>query len=326
MRTNGWLKRSSCLAAAALAAAVTAGCASPQGAAGGPATDPELARLASTARKSFDKGSAEQAARLYLRALEMARAADDSIEIGNNAYNLAACLVAMDKHEDALTFLREASREFERMGRDLADILLLEAKAARLAGQADEALALANQVLPSLKKGSTEAYRLQVGILKANIVCDRGDAAGAMAELDKVKQEAAATSDPLLRAEIAGVRARIALIQSQPGAAAQEYDRQVEFYRKAGKHRDMAQALGLAAQAYFDAGILIPAGDRFYRAARSLAAQGDDLAALKMIEPALSVAERSSSKEDLLRIKALFDEISRRVEHTPAGQPEAPKP
>lgn len=294
-----------------LGALMFSGCSTP------PAPDPEkveLSRVTTTARTAFEQGSASQAARLYVRALKMARVQDDPVEIGNNAYNLAACLIAIEKCDDARSLLREAKREFERAKRPVTLILLLDAKAARLQGNTDEALALAEQVLASLKEGDCGTYPLQVALLRTQIACDRGDGAMSKAEFAKAQKELQGTGDLILKADASGIAGRIALLENDPARAAQEYDRQADDYRRAGKYRDMALALGSAGQAYLDASALQPSVDRFYRSARSLHAQGDELAALKMVEAAIASGEKAGDQDSLLRTKALFDEIKKQVE------------
>ncbi len=293
---------------------LAAGCASPTPQES--ATDPELARVATTARLAFDGGSAEQAARLYARSLAMARAVDDSLEIGNNAYNLAACLIAIDRYGDAREYLSEARREFERAHRDPAPVILLDAKAARLQGKADEALALADQVLATTKGETSDSYKVQVALLKAEVACDRSDAAAAKTAMAVADKTMASVSDPALSAVAANVAARINLVENDPGKAAMQYDRETEFYRQARKYHDMALAMGRAGRAYLDAGILTPAEDRLYRAARTLFGQGDELGALKLIEPALNAADKAGDKDAALRATALFKEIKESVEST----------
>jgi tetratricopeptide (TPR) repeat protein len=206
-------------------------------------------------------------------------------------------------------------------------ILLLDAKAARLQGHADEALALADKVLASLKEGEGGTYPLQVSLLRTQIACDRGDVAMSKAEFAKAQKELQGTDDPILKADASGVAGRIALLENDPARAAQEYDRQADAYKRAGKYRDMALSLGAAGQAYLDANILLPSADRFYRSARSLFAQGDELAALKMVEAALGAGEKSGDQDSLMRTKALFDEIKKKVDDSqPKPPPEAAKP
>ncbi|MFH0952712.1 MAG: hypothetical protein V1873_00100 [Verrucomicrobiota bacterium] len=289
-------------------------------------TDPELARLANTARTAFDRGSVEQATRLYGRALDMARAQDDAIEAGNNAYNLAACMISLGKNDDARALLEEARKEFERAGRVPANILLLEAKVARSMGRLDDASALVDQVLPSFGKSApSDAHRVQVALLKAHIACDRKDVAAARAALDEARATLRRASDNFLEAEASGASARISLVANDPAKAGAAYDAQAEWYRKAQKYRDMALATGRAGRAYEDAAVLIVAGDRYYRSARSLFAQGDDVAALKTVERALGIAERTSDKDLLARTTSLFNEIRQRAKgKSPAPEPAKP--
>ena len=286
----------------------------------------ELSRVTTTAHKAYEQGSASQAARLYIRALKMARVQDDVVEIGNNAYNLAACLIALEKYDDARNLLREAKCEFERAKRPIPAIVLLDAKAARLQGKADEALALADQVLVFLKERDGGAYPLQVFLFKAQVACDRGDVAAAKLELAKAQKELKTHDDPILKADAAGVDGRIALLEGNPSRAAQEYDRQAEYFQCAKKYREMALSLGLAGQAYREASMYLPAVDRFYRSARSLYAQGDELAALKRVEAALASGEKTGDQDSLRRTKALFDEIKKQVENSKPKASEAAKP
>jgi tetratricopeptide (TPR) repeat protein len=302
---------------------LVAGCSTP------PPPSPEkteLSRVTTTARMAYEQGSASQAARLYVRALKMARVQDDPVEIGNNAYNLAACLIALEKYDDARNLLREAKREFERAKRPISAIVLLDAKAARLQGRADEALALADQVLVFLKEGDGGAYPLQVSLFKTQVACDRGNVAVAKLELAKAQKELKTHDDPILKADAAGAAGRIALLEGNPSRAAQEYDRQAEYFKRAKKYREMALSLGLAGQTYQDASIILSAVDRFYRSARSLYAQGDELAALKMVEAALASGEKTGDQDSLARTKAFFDEIKKQVEDSKPKSSEAAKP
>lgn len=285
--------------------------------------DPEMVRVTSAASQAFARGSLEQAARLYARALRRARAMDDAVEIGNNAYNLAACMVRLESCDEARVLLVEAKREFERAGRETSPVVLLEAKAARLMGQLDDAVALADRLLQS-PKAAGAAYRLQAELLKVEVACDRADPLAARLALSKAAKTAEDANDAVLGADLAGVEARVFLLENAAAKAAAAFDRQAEANRKTGRYREMALALGNAGRAYLDAGILIPAGERFYRAARSLYAQGDDLAALKMIEQGLTAAEQSGDQDVLLRTTQLFDEISKQAEApAPPAEPAA---
>jgi len=276
--------------------------------------DSDMSRLTKSAAQLFERGQVESAARQYSRALGLARAEDNSLEIAISAYDLGACLIALERYETAQVFLGEARGEFERAGKPVADVMILQAKAARLLGQTDAAASIAAEILPSLKSGANDSYRMQVLLLEAHIACDRKDTIAAKASLTNLQQLEKKISDPVVKADVAGVMARIQQLDNDPAKAAEESDKQAELYKQAKKYRDMAFSLGRAGQFYLDAGILLPAGDRFYRSARSLYAQGDDVAALKMLEQSLNAAQKAQDQDAYLRDTRLFEEIKRAVQ------------
>lgn len=291
-----------------------AGCASPP-----PSRprDPDLDRFAGAARVSFDHGAFEQAVNLYRRALERARAADDPLEIGNNAFNLAVGLIASGRAEEARPLLREARVELERAGQDVSEALLVEAAAARDAGQAEEAAALLEEVQARLKKSGDRSLSVQTALLRAQLACDRGKPAEAGAILKAVTADLRRERDPVLKARFAGVQARVARMVGQPLAAARLLDEEADGYKRAGgRIRELAEALKRAGQAWLEAGHPREASDRFYRAARSLFAQGQIVEALKLIDPALAAAEKALAKDLFQRTMALLDEIQKKT-----GQP-----
>lgn len=281
----------------------------------------ELSQITTTARRAYEQGSPAQAVRLYGSALKRVRVQDDPVEIGNNAYNLAACLLSIERYGEARSLLLEAKREFARAGCPVTLVLLLEAKAARLQGRAEEALTLADQVLATLKQDDTGTYPLQVALLKTQVACDRGDAAMAKEDYARAIQALQGVDDWILKADAAGAAGRIAQLENDGARAAQEYDRQAEYCKRAKKFREMALSLGSAGQAYLTVNLYSPAVDRFYRSARSLFAQGDSLAALKRVQAALAAGEKAGDPDSLMQTRALFDEIKKQVEgETSAGQ------
>jgi tetratricopeptide (TPR) repeat protein len=288
-----------------------AGCASPK-----PArqTDPDLERYAGAAQVSFRHGAFQQAETLYRRALGCARAADDPLEIGNNAFNLAACLVALGRDEESRPLLREARAELERAGEDAAEAILLEATAARKTGQAEEAASLVAEARARLKPGKERSLWIQAALLDAQLACDRGDPAQAGRLLDAVARDVKREDDPLLHGRLAGLRARIAGLEVQAAVAAARLDEEADWYRRAGgRQREIADVLRRAGRAWLEAGQPGQAADRFYRAARSLYAQGEALEALKCIEPALSAAQQAQVPDQFRQITVLFEEIGRKV-------------
>ncbi|MBU1694504.1 MAG: tetratricopeptide repeat protein [Verrucomicrobia bacterium] len=299
------------LAAAGL---LGAGCSSPR-----PArpSDPDLERYAGSAQVSFRHGEYRQAEQLYRRALDRARAADNALEIGNNAFNLAVCLVTMDRDEEARPFLREARAELERAGENTTETILLEATAARKSGRAEESAALVAEARARLKSGRDRSLLVQATLIEAQLACDRGDSPQAALVLESVARDLKRVDDPLIRGRFAGLQARVAWMTAQPGACAAWLDEEAAWYRKAGgRPQELAAVLRRAGEAWAQAGGYREAADRYYRAARSMYAQGDTVAALKCIEPALSAAQQAEAPELFRQITVLFEEIGRKVGET----------
>ena len=97
-------------------------------------SDRAFAETTVAARTAIQQDRIDEAATLYTLALKRARALDQPPAIGDTAYNLAACLLRRHEYERACTLLAEASHELARGDAPLADVLLLQARTAHLAG------------------------------------------------------------------------------------------------------------------------------------------------------------------------------------------------
>ncbi len=288
--------------------------------------DPELSRTASAGRSAFEHGSTEVAARLFIRALARARIMDNSREIANNAYNLAVCEVTLGQYDEARTYLQEAETELTRRGRSLTDVLLMQARVALYQHKGEEARTLTDQVLAQPGVEKNEDYRVQVQLIRARVACDSGDEARANTDLASAVTLLKKVSDPMPHAEASELTARIHLMANEPAKAAPFFDQQAEFLRKGGRYREMALALSRAGDSYYKSGNVKLAADRFYRAARSLFAQGDDLGALQQVKLAVKSAEQTGEKHDVEPIAALFEQIRKHVEEQapPPAEPKKP--
>ena len=273
--------------------------------------DPDIGVMASAAMKAFARGQVEQAARQYVRALERARAADSPADICDQAYNLAACLLILGQPNDAQPLLREARAAAGQMGRKDTDIRLLEAKAARMSGHGAEAAQLAESLLAS-GIALAPAEHLQALLIKAEIQCDAGHQPAA-AEQDEIRRQALDSDDPAIHAEMAQLEGQCQLLDKEYTHAGAAFDSAAANLQKGGRFREMAQALARAGAAYMCSSQMPEAADRYYRAARSLMAQGDALGALRQIEPALDAAKAAKQDELLARIIALFENIKKAV-------------
>lgn len=117
--------------------------------------DPTIAREAKSAEAAYAEGSDREAIAHYTLALQRSWAIDDPLEIGHNAYNLAACLAAVGFDNEARDCLREARAELRRAGQSESAAWLLEAKIARSQGlPADAVMAvqMAEQTLPCFEQ------------------------------------------------------------------------------------------------------------------------------------------------------------------------------
>ena len=314
------LRRMSALLVLAAAAFVFGGCASPT-----PARKPlhpDQASLSRTAHATFARGDAANAIRLYRRALTLARAADDTPGIAACAFNLGACLLVAGEFDAAWIALEEARAAFVRAEWNLADLLLLQAKAARARKRLTEATDLAGQVLAAAQ--STPAQQLAARVLQAHLLLDAGQPAEeALATVQTLAQSVA---DPLARAEVDDLEGRATLLQNDATGAAVCFDRAAGRLQEGGRFREMAMALRQAAEAWLRADRPEEAGERGYRAARALLAQGDYLGAEQGLAVADEAADRYVDAGLRLRISALSVEILAAQKASQPASDDAPTP
>lgn len=272
-------------------------------------TDPEIERNVAVARGAYAAGSAEKAAIYYQKALQRSRVMDSSSEIARNAYNLAACLAAINSYDAARACLDEARMEFERASIPCRELSLLQAKIAQAQGHSQEAVNLARAELKK-PKDLNDATRIQWYIMLAKLACDQKQATEAETELAAIvpKQLKACGDDT--QAEAALTRARIQMLKQNPQAAALQYDIAARHWQEAGRYGDMAVALDQAGRAYENAGNRPTAVDRYYRAARSLFESGQLPRAQKLADRALPLAvasHQSDLQKQVERLKAEID-------------------
>jgi len=275
-------------------------------------TDPVITQLSTTARKQFDAGSVASAVSLYRRALERARAIDNSGEITGIAYNLAACLMQLGDVDGAATLLVEAEREARRSRGDAAPIILMSAQVARAQGNASAAQAALDRLeqMDIAKEMRGHAY-----VIRAHLACDQNNAPAAEAFMNRARGYAGKSSEPGLAGAIANANGRIAGLNKSWLEAAEAFDREADMMQRAGRPADLAVALEKAGVNYLAAERAGLAADRFYRSARSSMAQGNYLDALRVIEQAAQLKPEAAESAEIMNvIAALFEEIRQSVE------------
>jgi len=274
-----------------------------------PRVDPEIERAARVARAAFQMGSTKKAALMYRRALKRAKALDDSTQIANNAYNLAACLVAEAQYEEARLLLKEAAIELSRAGLQGGNVFFLQAKVARLTGEDQQAEVLAEAALAAPERAKDPNFRVQVHLLKAHVACDRDYVAGAETELLQAEELLKKVSDLNVLAQFSGVSGRVAVLKNDYAQAAVKFDEMAEALRRAGNHREMTAAVKAAAQAYAKMADYPAAADRYFRAARSQLANDRAEDARQTMNTVRPILERIEDLDLREQIGALSDEI-----------------
>lgn len=275
-------------------------------------TDPMIVQLSDTARKAFESGETATAVAMYQRALDRARAMDNSREIGRNAYNLASCLIQLEDWDDAFKLLAEAERETLRAGDDAGPVLLLGAETARRRGDVKQAEALLNRLE---SRAVTDLVAGQSYVMRAHLACDRGDASRAEGHLNRARGYLRKAEDAGLAGSIAEVSGRIAVMNEKWADAAAAFDREAAWMQRSERLPEMADALERAGQNYQKAGKIDAAADRFFRSSRSWMAQGNYLDALRVIEQAVAMTpEDGGDAETMAVIAELFEDIRKSVE------------
>ncbi len=267
--------------------------------------DPKLNSLSGAGRRAYQGGEFEAGAQFYRRALERAREMDDPDRIGTSAYNLALCRYLMGEFDSILPLLKEARFAYRREGEIPADLILLEARTAFRMGEIDRARELAGEGL----RREDEADRADFLILLGTISLAGGEPDAAREYLEEARDVLDDPVPPLQEADISGLEGAIREAEGKFAAAGLAFDRRAEAFREAGRYRQMAAALGSAGNAYRHVPDPQKAGDRYFRAARSLFARGDAAAALKMLKPALDEAGASGDEYLRKRTVELFNEI-----------------
>jgi tetratricopeptide (TPR) repeat protein len=290
-------------------ATLLAGCAADSKPPVGPPADVEYVNEVAAAESSYSRGLTAEAGTFYRRALVRARAMDNPSLIGEAAYDLAACELELRHYIPASQLLDEARDEMIRSGQNIADVLLVQAKVARLDDHPEQALKLCDQVLTGPGSSPTDNHRSQVHLLRGQIACSAGNVPTARAELAEARKLAGAAPAPARAAGLANLAAMIDERAGNPASAAAEYDREASLSRDAGLYPAMVRALAHAGAAYGAASQPQPAGERLFRAARSALAQGDKSFARQYLDAAIASATKASDDDTLGKAHSLEGEL-----------------
>ncbi|MFT5049506.1 MAG: tetratricopeptide (TPR) repeat protein [Chlamydiales bacterium] len=250
------------------------GCGAPEKVVESP-RDSEYGRLELSARAAFERGELEYARNLYGRQLLQAERSDDALKIGDSAYNLAVCEIALGGTDRARGLLSTALFELGRAGERLAPVHVVRARLEHLAGESDACLQAADRALQS-SSGATRREQIEALALRglaliagdAPVPGERRSAAGVALERAEKLAKKLGGRDSMPSSALR-LRARLAQHDRQFANAARAYEREAEVLQARSRYDFMSEALELAGRAWLAAGEPARAGDRLLRAARS---------------------------------------------------------
>jgi hypothetical protein len=153
---------------------------------------------------------------------------------------------------------------------------------------------------------------MQVRLMRGEVAADLSQWDLARRELDAAAMMMPLDVGPTVQAALAGLSARLAASAGDATRAATQFDEEAALLRQAGRYHDMARALARAGAAYAQADLPAAAADRYYRAARSVAAgtRGEDAEAARLLAAAESIAERGKDTARLSLIHALQRQLA----------------
>jgi hypothetical protein len=179
---------------------------------------------------------------------------------------------------------------------------------ARLNRTPSEAVVLADRVFNDSASRPTRGQRALAHVLKGEVAVEERNwpVAGEQARLARdALGRIGDTVSPALLAGVVGLRGRVARGRGDLGEAAQLFDRRADLLRQARLYRDMTDAIADSAEAWMSLGRPAEAGQRFYRAARAAAAQGDAARARSLLSQASDAAGAARDEELLALVRAL---------------------
>ncbi len=274
------------------------------------------------ASDSFAQGQYANAVSQYTDALNRARMLDKPAAAASAGYNLSACYAATRDYVKAQNCLIETRADFERIGDlgGMGETWLLEAKIAQVEKRYQEAEVLCDRALELFEESGGQPMMEAHGyVLKAYLLCEADDTESAQQALDAATRTGAPGRDPLLLAELLSTEGHVMTAEKNYDRAAIKYDAAAVAYRNISRASDVANMLSKAADIYRLSGRHGIAGERFYRAARSLYAQGNIKAALNRLELAFASAKLVDDIELNERCTALFSTMKSHVEAAKAA-------
>ena len=279
---------------------VAGGCATPKTA---QFTDADWVSHSTTGRGAYERGDYRRAADAYGRAQQRARALDNADALAVAAANGAVCLLAESRAGDALAAVEEALADARVSTERRAELLAMGARACVALDRPDAAI---ERSVGALALNPCQETRAQVLLAQSAALLKKGETDSAAQALgDGLSAKEWARQPTAIRAEREQRRGQIMAATGESSAAAKRFDEAAELWREAGRLPEMARALAEAGRQAKALGDMRGAGDRFWRAARSLWAQGRGDEAARVLEEGVACAAEAGDEDLGGRMAAL---------------------
>ncbi|MFT4539594.1 MAG: tetratricopeptide (TPR) repeat protein [Planctomycetota bacterium] len=227
--------------------------------------DEEFARLEGGARQAHSRGEVSYARDLYQALLIEAERSDDPSKIGDTAFNLAVCQLALGEFEEARDLFLIAEHELGRAREPLAQVFLARARLALFDGKAEECRSSAEMALLDKRSRARARERAESHVLIGLASIELRQLDAAQAALEGAHEEA---DDDEAAPSTYRLEARLHQANGRPTEAALSFDSEAERAGQWSLYETMADAHELAGDAWHDVGDMDRARDRWLRAAR----------------------------------------------------------
>lgn len=250
-------------------------------------TDGDWVSHITTGRGCYERGDFRRGADAFGRAQERARALDDAEALAVASANRAVCLQQVGQAAEALAGVEEALADARVSSARQLELQVVGARAELALGQPDNARMRAAGVL---KSNPPPLLRAQALLVQGGADLAQMEAAAAERTLTRLSPAVWRSLPASLRAERAELEARTAAMLESPDGAWAWHEEAAQLWQDAGRLPDMARALAEAGRQAWAAGASAAASDRFWRAARSLWAQGLCAEAAQVLEEGVACA------------------------------------
>ena len=270
-----------------------------------PSVDEALESTNHVARSAFEKGMYKQAAGIYQTVLEMAYVRNDPGVILNTRYNLAICLMELERYPEAIKLVNQVHEELLVENESMPlDLLLLEATIFYRNNQMDDSWKTTEKILAG-HTSSSPTIKAKTYFLRGLIASDRQDIAGIRESMQKMGQPESLVVQSA-RIELQG---RLAMAENRWDQAITFLDQATRLRREVQDYRRMAITLALSAAASEKTGNTVAAAAGYLQAGRSAAFRDDRSNARKWLTQAAVLFKQAGNDALTAESKALLSAL-----------------